>query len=119
MDKDFSFEEPWEPAARTEFLLEQIAAELTEPHPLYGKVVAPVAIRADSDDVLVRTTDGYALVHLSWCKRSRPSPDFPHTLFLTDWQAFLDEVYDPDVATWREDNPENEWDAILREVKGG
>jgi hypothetical protein len=119
VETDFTFEPPWEPADSSDFLLEQIQAELTDPHPLFGKVVKPIAIRADSDDVLVKTTEGYALVHLSWCRRSRPSPDFPHTRLLDDWETFLDQVYEPDVSAWLEDNPSDEWDAIIREASGG
>lgn len=119
MESDFTFEEPWEPANRSDFLLEQIEAELTPPHPLYGKVVRPLAIRADSDDVLVETQDGYALVHLSWCRRSQPSPDFPHTLLLKDWETFLDQVYEPDVSAWLDENPSDEWDALIKEATEG
>ena len=116
MEKDFAFEEPWEPTHRSDFLQEQIEAELTPPHPLYRKVEKALAIRADSDDVLVKTTEGYALVHLSWCRRSRPSPDFPHALLLESWQAFLDRVYQPDVAAWQEENPITDWEAMLKEA---
>lgn len=119
VESDFTFEEPWEPANHSDFLLEQIEAELTPPHPLYGKVVRPLAIRADSDDVLVETQDGYALVHLSWCRRSQPSPDFPHTRLLEDWETFLDQVYEPDVCAWLDENPSDEWDALIKEATEG
>lgn len=116
VETDFTFEQPWEPADSSDFLLEQIQAELTEPHPLFGKILRPLAIRADSDDVLVKTTDGYALVHLSWCRRSQPSPDFPHALLLEDWDSFLDQVYEPDVSAWQEDHPTDDWDELIKEA---
>ncbi len=116
MEEDFEFEEPWEPTPSSDFLREQLEAELTEPHPLFGNVVSTVAIRADCDDLLIKTTDGYALVHLTWCRRSRPSPDFPHTLFLKDWDDFLEQVYRPDLAAWLEENPTDEWDVLIKEA---
>ena len=119
MEADFTFEEPWETARHSDFLQEQIEAELTPPHPLYAKVVRTLAIRADSDDVLVQTTEGFALVHLSWCRRSQPTPDFPHTLLLKDWETFLDQVYEPDVSAWLEENPSDEWDELIREATEG
>lgn len=112
---DFTFEEPWEPITDSSLLQQQLENELTPPHPLYGKVVRPLAKRADSDDILVETKDGYALVHLSWCRRRRPSPDFPHSLLLDNWDSFLQQVYEPDVAAWLEEKPEDEWDIMLRE----
>lgn len=115
MKHDFTFEEPWELITEPGLLQQQLVAELTTPHPLYGQVVKVLAIRADSDDILVQTRDGYALVHLSWCRRSRPSPDFPHTLLLSDWESFLREVYEPDVAAWLAEKPEDDWEAMLRE----
>ena len=116
VEKDFEFEDPWEPATSPDFLREQIEAELTEPHPLFGKDLLPIAIRADCDDVLVKTSGGVALVHLTWCRRSRPSPDFPHTLFLNNWEDFLEQVYRPDLAAWLEENPPDEWDLLIKEV---
>jgi hypothetical protein len=38
---------------------------------------------------------------------------------LDDWETFLDQVYEPDVSAWLEDNPSDEWDAIIREASGG
>lgn len=114
-----TFEEPWESAEGSDMLAAQLRAELTEPHPLYGKVVRILAIRSDSDDLLVETVDGVALVHLSWCRRSRPSPDFPHTRFFESWDSFSEQVYEPDVAAWKEENPPSDWDDLLREAVEG
>ena len=119
VETDFTYEEPWESAKGSDFLHERIEAELTPPHPLFGKVLKALAIRADSDDVLVKTTEGYALVHLSWCRRSQPSPDFPHALVLADWESFLDQVYEPDVSAWLEENPSDDWDALIKEATEG
>lgn len=113
---DFVFEDPWEPTVSSDFLKAQVEAELTPPHPLYGQVVRTLAIRADSDDVLVQTVEGFALVHLSWCRRSRPTPDFPHTRFFSDWEEFCREVYQADILAWQQENPPNEWDRLIREA---
>lgn len=118
VEADFTFEEPWEPVTHADFLLQQIQAELTPPHPLFGQPLTPLAIRADSDDVLVSTGQGYAMVHLSWCRRRQPSPDFPHTVLLADWETFLDRIYEPDVSAWLEENPSDEWDALIDEATG-
>lgn len=117
MTSIFTFEEPWEPAENSDFLKNQLEAELSPPHPLYGNVVKILAIRADSDDVLVQTVGGFALVHMTWCRRSRPSPDFPHTRFFVDWDDFCQKVYEADVSAWREENPPSDWDNLLDEAQ--
>lgn len=116
---DFIFEEPWEPTDSPDAFNDQLQAELTEPHPLYGKVVRTLAIRSDSDDLLLETLDGFALVHLSWCRRSRPTPDFPHTRFFESWDSFYEQVYEPDVEAWKEENPPNDWEDLIREAVEG
>lgn len=119
MKSDFVFSDPWEATENAESLKEQLESELTAPHPLYGKVVKALAIRSDSDDMLVETTDGYALVHLNWCRRSRPSPEFPHTRIFDSWQDFCQQVYEPDVTSWLEENPPSDWDSLIREATEG
>lgn len=119
MDVDFEFEEPWESTSGSPFLMEQIESELTEPHPLYGKVKETLAIRVDSDDVLVKTEDGYALVHLSWCRRSQPTGDFPHALYFNDWAEFVVNIYLPDLSEWRELHPPDVWSQMLADARQG
>lgn len=117
MDSGFAFEEPWEAASGSSFLLEHLTGELTEPHPLYGKVIKTLAIRVDSDDVLVQTTDGYALVHMTWCRRSQPSGEFPHAVYFKDWREFIIGVYLPDLSEWRELHPPDVWSQMLAEAR--
>lgn len=114
MDSNFTFEDPWEALDPRRPLLAKLDAELCLGHPLYGKLHQALALRVDSDDLLVQTTDGYALVHLSWCRRSKPTPAFPQTRLFATWNAFVDEVYEPDLLAWREDNPSCEWEELLQ-----
>ena len=113
MDTNFVFEEPWEPVEKPEILMQQLLSELSPGHVLEGKAKRVLACRVDGDDILVETQDGYAMVHLTWCKRSRASLPFPHTVVFDSWEDFLNRSYLPERAEWREENPASEWEEML------
>ena len=113
MTKDFEFEEPWENAEHPDVLLQQLQSELNEGHALYNKVRAVLGIRVETDDILVELEGGYAMVHLSWCRRSKPSLPFPHFVQFDSWNQFEERQYLPDRKEWLSTNPLSEWDEIL------
>ena len=113
MDIDFVFEEPWEPVEKPQLLLQQLKSEISPGHVLEGKTNRVLACRVDGDDILVETRDGYAMVHLTWCKRSRPSLPFPHTVLFASWGEFLEQSYLPERAQWCEENPASDWEQMI------
>ncbi|MCA9775992.1 MAG: hypothetical protein KC800_04720 [Candidatus Eremiobacteraeota bacterium] len=113
MKDDFEFREPWEAADDPQSIQEQLEQVLSPGHPLTGNVLEVVATRVDSDDVLLRTKTGYAMVHLGWCRRSQASLPFPHSVYFEDWNAFYESVYLPDLEEWDDDNPSDDWSEIL------
>lgn len=113
MNPEFVFEEPWEPVEKPGLLLEQLRAELSEGHVLDGQVKQVLACRVDGDDILVETNSGFAMVHLTWCRRSRPALPFPHTVVFQDWNDFLERSYLPERADWTKENPASEWDDMI------
>jgi hypothetical protein len=111
VNSTFKFEDPWEAAEQPDKLQAQLEEELLEGHPLFGELVKVLAARVDSDDILVQTRQGYALVHTSWCRRSKPTLPFPHTVLFQDWDRFLEQVYYPDRSEWEGDD--DGWDEII------
>lgn len=110
----FQFQEPWEAAEGSHLLLERLRAEIPEGHPLHAQLKQVLAHRVDSDDILVELLDGrFAMVHPTWCRRSRPALPFPHTVLFDDWDKFLQDVYLPERQQWAADNPISEWDEML------
>lgn len=110
---EFVFEEPWETAEHPDLLLEQLKVELPEGHPLYKKVREVLAIRVETDDILVRLGQGFAMVHLTWCRRSQPSLPFPHSVTFDTWAQFEERLYLPDRKHWLNNNPLDGWDEVL------
>ena len=113
MNETFDFREPWEPADSPESILEQLEQALSPGHPLCGNVVEVLATRVDSDDILLGTKTGFAMVHLGWCRRSQASLPFPHSVYFDDWDAFYNSIYLPDLEEWEEENPSDDWSEIL------
>ena len=113
MHREFNFCEPWERASSPHKTLKQLESVLSPEHELYGSVRSVIASRVDSDDLLVQTQTGYALVHLTWCRRSRPAAPFPHTVSLETWEEFLQKFYRPQLEQWNLSHPPDEWDELL------
>ena len=113
VDDNFTFEEPWEAVENSRHLEEQVTDSLPTGHPLTDQVLEVLAVRVDSDDVLVRTRSGYAMIQLSWCRRSQASLPFPHFVAFESWDDFHQTVYQEEVSQWRLDNPADDWQELL------
>jgi len=111
--KSFRFEDPWETVDKPDELLARLTQEIVEGHPLHQNLVRVLATRVDSDDLLVETKHGYALVHPTWCRRSRPALPFPHTVLYEDWEDFLESIYKPEREQWLRNFSDDGWDTIL------
>jgi hypothetical protein len=86
--------EPW----RRDFsgLESELRREVSARHPLFGVKAIAVA-RGDGDDVLFYLPDysfPLAVVHLTWQKES--TSDFPHTLFYSSVDEFVENRMTPD-----------------------
>jgi len=86
--------DPWKPVPNGETaqkLQSELLNELAPGHPLFGRTVAAIGFRGDSDDVVLKITDGssrFAIVHLTW--RMRPEePPFPNAVIFADEQDLL------------------------------
>lgn len=113
----FHFHLPWQKVAQAQELKNELEAELCPQHYLYHKIKRVLARREDTDDLLLETVEGFALVHLSWCKRSKLSPSFPQTRVFNSWQDFIQQVYKPDLISWQEENPESLWEEQLKAAR--
>jgi hypothetical protein len=113
VDHNFVFEEPWEAADKPGALKEQVEDALPEGHPLFEEVLEVLAERVDSDDVLARTRSGYAMIQLSWCRRTQPSLPFPHFASFESWEDFYQTVYRTEVEQWKIENPADEWEGMF------
>lgn len=113
VNRSFEFEEPWETADSPDILKEQLESAISPGHPLYRQVQQVLAARVDSDDILVRTRSGFAMIHLSWCRRSQNNPTFPHFITFDSWEHFLNQVYQPEVEQWKIENPADDWQELL------
>jgi hypothetical protein len=87
MDKNWL--EPWEAVSESQktALKNQLQAEITFRHPLFGEQLEPIGRSFASDDVVfVREGDKLAVVHLTW---SGPGDDkYPLTEFFSTWSEF-------------------------------
>lgn len=66
----------------------ELYKEINQGHILYGIKVKELAHREDCDDVLFSLLDGtnrYAVVHLTWIKRTEDNSSFPRTKIYTNF----------------------------------
>jgi hypothetical protein len=87
--KEVLFLEPWQLTGPG--LESELAQEVSEQHPLFGKRAVAVARRHDNDDVLFFLPDRpqpLAVVHLTW--RREQSPEWPWTVFFSSLQDWVE-----------------------------
>ncbi|GAB3806681.1 hypothetical protein GCM10028819_42510 [Spirosoma humi] len=81
--------EPWGAVSESQkaVLENQLQAEMTFRHPLFGEQLDPIGMSFASDDVLFgREGDTLVVVHLTW---SGPGDDeYPLTEFFDTWSEF-------------------------------
>jgi hypothetical protein len=70
--------------------------EVGPDHALFGKPAKALAVSEDRDDVLFEIAEGgitrYAVVHLTWIRKTESSGKWPRTEFfdsLDDWLAWM------------------------------
>lgn len=100
--------EPWEQFVdedhRRAFETE-LATEISEHHPLYGRDVKVVAHRSDCDDLIVELADDrVAVVHLTWSGTREGDPMYPKTTFFDDITSWTKLGMKVDHADWSPDD---------------
>ncbi|MDB5270764.1 MAG: hypothetical protein JWP58_3804 [Hymenobacter sp.] len=101
MSLPYPWQEPWvalPESVQATFQL-QMARELVQGHPLYGRKCTLLGKHAGTDDVLVALEDGrLAVVHLTW---GGPGDAlYPHTTFFADWDDFATHRMAPDTLDY-------------------
>jgi hypothetical protein len=91
----YHFYEPFEDlrddATAAQGLAAELSQELADGHPLMTLPWTVVARALPQDEVLVRTPDGAALVHMTWARHPE-QPPYPSTLFLATVEDFEREI---------------------------
>ncbi len=89
---------PWHglaPEQQATAFQSRLAVEITEVHPLWGKIALVLGRRVDQDEILVKLTDGrFARIHLVWSDNPRAySAEYPWTTIyesLDDFAASME-----------------------------
>jgi hypothetical protein len=74
-----TFPKPWEPLDSNQAMafIDELRAELSSEHPLYGIPLHVIAQSCSADDTLLQMEDGCVVsVHLTWSTKPEPPP-FP------------------------------------------
>jgi uncharacterized protein (TIGR02996 family) len=82
----------WE-AGDSEGLAQELHRVLGISHSLYNKKVFALARTGDADDVLFLVEGAekpLAVVHLTWARTPETDPQWPSTMFFSDWQDFTE-----------------------------
>src|SRR5688572_25990080 len=99
---------PWHPIAEVtsvEVLAQELRAELSRHHVLFGIGVRAVGRRQDCDDVLFELLDGsgrFAVVHLTYARHPEPDPCWPETTLYDSWSDFERERMTADAEGWQQ-----------------
>jgi len=89
---------PWIHYTSTGFE-EELRKEVNSRHPLYGRRAITVGRREDCDDVLFffpDSPDPLAVVHLTWRMKTEPDARWPHTMFYSSLDEWIQNRMKPD-----------------------
>ena len=86
------FLDPWTEVEAKGFFEEELARELSNTHPLFGKTVKAIARRIDNDDVLFEIgKEEMAVVHLTYSGNKEDSI-YPRTTIYNHWTEVYEQV---------------------------
>jgi hypothetical protein len=81
----------------------QLRIEISNEHVLFGKSVKTIAKRQDNDDVLFELDDAdfkYAVVHLTWARKTQEGARCPITRLYKNWQEVYEDRIVVDNIDW-------------------
>jgi hypothetical protein len=85
---------PWVKPHSPGGLARELQKEVGSLHPLYLKPAEAIAVARDRDDVLFVVPDDkgvrYAVVHLTWSRRTEENPAVPRTQFFDSLTAWIE-----------------------------
>lgn len=91
--------EPWESLCTAPDSFEsELYNEVGRNHILFGKKVSAIGRRYDCDDLLFRVFDSefnYAVVHLTYSKKTKVTPQYPKTTVYKDLGSWVNECMMP------------------------